>query len=349
MFSYRLLLGSVVVGAGFGFAADAAAHIRLSDPLARYEITGSDTGIKGCPCGLATGGGNSNRTCNVEMDGSDPARDDDRASTFPAGSTITLKFEEYVGHAGRYRVAFDPDGADFDDFNANVIHDETDPSGSDGNIGDGTKWEIEVTLPDTPCDNCTLQLLQVMAGGTENPVDSSKLATLSTYYACIDLTLTAPEGNTTDEESSEGSTDEPSSSGSETSANESSGGESDSEGTSSSSVETTTAPSTSHSTQVSTDNEETSSTGAAPTSAPTSTATATTAPTTSAAITSTVGTTSTASVTSQTAPFEADTLGDEVVDEEGGCSVAMSREPSSALLALFGVAVLGALGRRRRR
>jgi MYXO-CTERM domain-containing protein len=172
------------------------AHIELSDPIARYEITGVDTGMKGCPCGMATGGGNSNRTCNVELDGSDPNRAEARAHTAPAGSTLVLKFNETIGHAGKYRVAFDDDGADFYDFNDHVLTEVDDPQGNTGNAG-GTNWEIEVTLPDTPCTNCTLQLTQVMdpstLGGT---VDGSQLASMSTYYVCIDLVLTGDAPST---------------------------------------------------------------------------------------------------------------------------------------------------------
>lgn len=177
----------------------ASAHIELTEPIARYEVQG-ETGIKGCPCGIATGGGGSNRTCNVEMDGSDPNRDEGRAFTAEAGSTVVLKFKETVGHVGKYRVAFDPEGADFNDFNDHVLTEVDDPNGSMGNVQNGNNWEIEVTLPETPCTNCTLQLVQVMDGSTlGNTVDGSKLASMSTYYACIDLVLTGEQGSTAGE------------------------------------------------------------------------------------------------------------------------------------------------------
>src|SRR5690554_5132624 len=104
-------------------AGPARVHIRLLEPQARYEITGFETGIKSCLCGM----GSSNRLCNVAEDGSDPNRAADRVTVLEAGSTITLCFEEYVDHAGRFRVAFDPDGADLDDFNAHVLLDVPDP------------------------------------------------------------------------------------------------------------------------------------------------------------------------------------------------------------------------------
>src|SRR5690606_22958519 len=154
-----------VVACGLGYSPAVAAHIVLSHPIARYPIVGFETGMKGCPCGMATGGGNSNRTCNVEKDGSDPNRDESRAFTAEAGSKLVVEFDETVGHAGKFRIAFDPDGADFYDFNEHVLAEVDDPQGNTGNAG-GTKWQIEVTLPDTPCDKCTLQLIQVMEPST---------------------------------------------------------------------------------------------------------------------------------------------------------------------------------------
>lgn len=141
---------------------------------------------KACPCGS----GSSNRRCSVPSELSDPERSTDRISTFAPGDTITVRFDEYVGHSGRYRVAFDPDGADLDDFNETILLDEPDPEGKAGNVGSGSIWEFQVTLPNMTCDNCSLQLIQVMDGNTEdevlNPVDRG-----STYFQCADIRLVA--------------------------------------------------------------------------------------------------------------------------------------------------------------
>ncbi len=159
----------------------AAAHIELEEPLARYEIQNFEVGIKSCPCGL----GGSNRVCNLPQDASDDFRDESRASRFVAGSTITLRVNEYVGHSGRFRVAFDLEGADMADFNDDVLLDVPDP-----NDGTGVR-ELTVTLPDVTCDRCTLQVVQAMHGDTANPVLDP--APISSYYACVDLVLVASE------------------------------------------------------------------------------------------------------------------------------------------------------------
>jgi hypothetical protein len=163
-------------------AGVARAHIHLLEPIPRYpdQVAGEN---KACPCGV----GRSNRICQREDDRSDPDRSLDRVTTFEAGSTVTLRWDEYFAHAGRYRIAFDDDGADLEDFNAQPLADIVDPRGREGNTHDGSIWELEVTLPSTLCENCTLQLIQVMDGETEQPVDDP--VGRSTYYQCADIRL----------------------------------------------------------------------------------------------------------------------------------------------------------------
>jgi hypothetical protein len=171
-------------------SSSAFAHIELQSPLNRYsDIKSGDN--KSCPCGSGT----TNRSCRKPEELSDPDRSSDRATTFAPGDQITVRFDEYVGHSGRYRIAFDPDGADLDDFNQNILLDETDPAGKVGNMGAGSIWEFQVTLPDVTCDNCTLQLIQVMDGNTTDPVPDPVLRG-GTYFQCADIVLEdgAPAG-----------------------------------------------------------------------------------------------------------------------------------------------------------
>ena len=122
--------------------------------------------------------------CSSDKD--DSAADKDKTSdsipapTFEAGSTITLRFQEFVNHAGRFRVAFDPDGADVADFNANILEDVQDPANASGMV-----WEIPVTLPNMTCDNCTIQLVQAMEVDQNTPIADP--APISSYYACADI------------------------------------------------------------------------------------------------------------------------------------------------------------------
>jgi hypothetical protein len=183
----RLMSSLAVLATAQLLSGVAMAHIHLEDPMPRYpgEVSGEN---KACPCGV----GSSNRTCRVEGPVSDPDRSTDRVTTLTAGSTIVMRFDEYVGHSGRYRVAFDQDGADLVDFNAHPLVDIPDPSGNEGNTGDGSIWEIEVPVPETPCDNCTLQLIQMMDGNMVDPVADP--VGRSSYYQCADITIVAAGG-----------------------------------------------------------------------------------------------------------------------------------------------------------
>jgi hypothetical protein len=166
-------------------SGSAFAHIELQAPMNRYsDIKSGDN--KSCPCGSGT----TNRSCAKPDERSDPNRSEDRATTFAPGETITVQFDEYVAHAGRFRIAFDPDGADLTEFNQNILLDVPDPTGNSGNMGQGSLWQFQVTLPDMTCDNCTLQLIQVMDGNTTDPVPDPVLRG-GTYFQCADIVLAA--------------------------------------------------------------------------------------------------------------------------------------------------------------
>lgn len=146
-----------------GFAAPATAHIQLDEPTAR--ISDQKTG----PCGAA----GSTRGDNV--------------TTFEAGQTIEIKWRETINHPGHYRISFDADGQDdfvdpaaFDDFN-------TAPSVMLDNIADnnGGSYTQTMTLPMEPCDNCTIQVVQVMTDKAPYG-DGNDL-----YYQCADIRIVA--------------------------------------------------------------------------------------------------------------------------------------------------------------
>lgn len=184
MHRYPLTVACAALATGLQLLSSSAlAHIELQSPMNRYsDIKAGDN--KACPCGSGT----TNRSCRKPEEFADPDRSADRVTTFAPGDTISVRFDEYVGHGGRYRIAFDPDGASLDAFNENILLDEPDPSGSVGNLGQKSLWEFQVTLPNMTCDNCTLQLIQVMDGNTVdevlNPVDRG-----GTYFQCADIVL----------------------------------------------------------------------------------------------------------------------------------------------------------------
>jgi Lytic polysaccharide mono-oxygenase, cellulose-degrading len=161
------------------FSLSAAAHIELIEPAPRYTLPSN----KSCPCG----DGDSNRRCQQTAEESTDPNRSENVTTFEAGSTITVVADEYIDHAGRMRVAFDPDGADLADFNQNILVDEPDFSESGLSSANPHVWEFQVKLPTEPCDNCTLQVIQVMNGDTANAVLDP--APVSTYYSCADIRI----------------------------------------------------------------------------------------------------------------------------------------------------------------
>jgi hypothetical protein len=160
------------------FASPAVAHVRMDYPPTRYPDPGPEgdvnADLKDGPCGRP----NDSRTT-----------DESRITTLEAGATITVEFRETVRHAGWYRIAFLEDGQDFPEppTSGMAPTTATAPILLDG-IPDGERgmtFTAEVTLPNTPCTNCTLQLIQVMTD--RNPFES--------YYTCADLILTGGDGS----------------------------------------------------------------------------------------------------------------------------------------------------------
>lgn len=174
--------------------AIAHAHIALTDPPARHPAAD----LKQGPCG--TGPGDSRTT--------DPSK----ITEYTAGETITIYFTESIQHPSHYRVMLSSTG------------DEafTDPTGyedislSAGDLIDGVmddpagvgaeQHEIEVTLPNEACEECTIQLIQVMYdkepwGPEPNPPQGADI-----YYQCADIVILPGEGGGSGGASSGGST-----------------------------------------------------------------------------------------------------------------------------------------------
>ncbi|MDD9935803.1 MAG: MYXO-CTERM sorting domain-containing protein [Myxococcales bacterium] len=190
----RSLVFAVLLVAAVAFPA--AAHIdadQAGTHLTRYGAAN----IKQGPCGL-TGG---ERGTNIY--------------TYEPGETITVSVTEYIGHPGYFRIAFDDDGDDdfvnpqtVDPINRECMPDPADKCGASDFFNNDTvlmdnldphdyppfgmqpTYTWEVTLPDVECDNCTLQILQVMTDppGIHAPYDPSYTSD-DLYYQCIDLVL----------------------------------------------------------------------------------------------------------------------------------------------------------------
>ncbi len=161
----------------FFYAAPASAHLLLTSHEAR---DGSQ--IKNGPCGIE---GSTRGT---------------KIYTAKPGIGVNLVWKETVDHPGYYRIAFDDSGNDFvdphqacvdtSDANACFNRNSAGPTGIDNIPDSPTPSDIysqAYTLPNVACDNCTLQVIQVMTDKppfVAVPGDDNDI-----YYQCLDLLL----------------------------------------------------------------------------------------------------------------------------------------------------------------
>lgn len=146
----------------------AYAHIQLDFPPQRY------TDQKFGPCGRSA----------------DPGRGE-IITVFEPGQTIMVTWRETINHPGHFRISFDADGQD--DFFDPATEDACDtglPVLADciADLPGGGMTGMAVTLPNIECENCTLQVIQVMTDKLPYG-DGNDL-----YYQCADIALRAGGG-----------------------------------------------------------------------------------------------------------------------------------------------------------
>ena len=137
-------------------------HIGLDEPTARYEDQ------KDPPCGSIADA----RTGNVTV--------------FEPGATVTVSWRETIDHPSHYRISFDEDGADDFVDPPEMYAMYAAPSVLLDGIPDdpGGGFSVEVTLPDVECENCTLQVIQVMYDKPPYTIPGDDI-----YYQCADIAL----------------------------------------------------------------------------------------------------------------------------------------------------------------
>lgn len=131
----------------------AFSHAKLISPTPRSTSSGIKTG----PCGGLPRG-------TTPM-------------TLTPGQALTVQWEETINHPGRYYISFSPaNDAGFEMNRLATIVDTQDTPVA----GVSHKYSATITVPTTPCENCTLQLIQSME---ENP------AAPTFYYSCADIRI----------------------------------------------------------------------------------------------------------------------------------------------------------------
>jgi hypothetical protein len=187
-------------------ATPAFAHFRLVQPPSWLNEDSLGGPQKGSPCGPGN-------TLLILGDDVQPVPWSNAATTFSAGQTVVFQLEETVYHPGYFRVSLahkkaaqattadfpnppltDPVDCHYDTKAvATGAHDNVLADGlfmAEGQDGTGRSLMSAVKLPDEPCEECSLQVVQVMEG---HPGSSCF------YFHCADIKIVAaPSGENLD-------------------------------------------------------------------------------------------------------------------------------------------------------
>jgi hypothetical protein len=199
----KRVIGCALASVALLSTARAHAHITLLEPASWLNEDELGAPQKGSPCGP----GDSRPFIGDDVQ---PLPASDAVTTYRAGETIAVRWEETIYHPGYFRIALartraaDATSADFPDppltdpvgcyYDRAAV--QTAPHGdvlADGLFmaeaisADNRTLMQEVTLPDEPCEACTLQVVQVMEGhGGESCF----------YFHCADIEILPAAGGT---------------------------------------------------------------------------------------------------------------------------------------------------------
>lgn len=166
--SHRVLRLGVILG--LVVATPAFAHARLK-PGGTLAPRDTNSGIKTGPCGATP-------------ITTDPAK----RTLLTPGQTLTISWEETVNHTSYFRIAYSLDGRT--GFDQHVLLDKIvdNQSGAINFSNPATYHQFSATVqvPNIECEQCTIQLIQVMLDNPASP---------SNYYSCADVRITSKPAN----------------------------------------------------------------------------------------------------------------------------------------------------------
>jgi hypothetical protein len=142
----KILVQSLLLISLFVVPLTAFSHARLVVPQPRNDDTGDVTG----PCG--------------GIPAANPV------VTYTAGQSVSVQFEDVIQHAGPFTLSFSAAN------DANFVLLGTYPE-RQGTVLIPDVYNETITIPNTPCAQCTLQLAQANSG--------------ITYYSCADIAIVA--------------------------------------------------------------------------------------------------------------------------------------------------------------
>jgi hypothetical protein len=161
----RWLVGLGALAAALAVADGVSAHALLTSPKPRDNR--DDYKDPNGPCGPI-------------------ARTNQRTVLAP-GSRVTVKFGETIDHPGCFLVSYSKANDQNFQLLANVKHN---PDGG-ASRANPRPYETTVTMPNETCDDCTLQLVQVMLANDTVACPPAQYPVGSRYYSCADISLRA--------------------------------------------------------------------------------------------------------------------------------------------------------------
>jgi len=171
--SLRWLVPSLAALSVLAVALPAAGHARIMTPTALTQ----DDNAKSGPCGCYFGGG-------PEDPGEDPSPSacpgEFSITTLQAGTELTFAWQETVNHNGDFRIAFSaktPQTVTRTDMDGGVVMEMPDT-----NATANATISQKITVPSEPCELCTFQLRQFMAGAAQ-----------PYYYSCAAVKIVAAD------------------------------------------------------------------------------------------------------------------------------------------------------------
>jgi hypothetical protein len=163
----RWLIGLAVTTGALAIVDGVSAHALLQSPKPRDDR--DDYKDPNGPCG--------------------PVPRTNQRTVLSPGSQVTVRFGETIDHPGCFLLSYSKAG----DQNFRLL-----PGGNVKHNPNGTAtrqsprpYTATVTLPNETCDDCTLQLVQVMLDSDNVQCPPAQFPVGSRYYSCADISLKA--------------------------------------------------------------------------------------------------------------------------------------------------------------
>ena len=168
MRSRWVLMASLVCSFGHSYAGSARAHALFAAPAPRDQQDGYKDGS----------------ACGVTFAASQPV------TSYAPGQTVNVQWLETVDHPGCFLVELSADGDQSFQILGRKSHSNP-PLPRVATSGEPRHWSLDVTLPSSPCSNCTLRLRQLMldADVAADSCSAAGAARGSIYTTCANIEL----------------------------------------------------------------------------------------------------------------------------------------------------------------